>query len=188
MTRVIHFLFQIWIDSIRRRYIITFLHSFGNMNEMSFLLLTLINIHATDKLIHTKSNEEKFYIKNTFYCVISSPLTYLIMNVICETHLNVILKYIIKFEVKQIMSRDDFIQEMIYKYVIRDSLNQWCRKKPISNKSSIAQWTKYYVLSKMGTSQYAWLNLKISTTRPYKHFRDTSVNLFNSLYDLLIVW
>ena len=38
--------------------------------------------------------------------------------------IDTILEYIIKFKVKQIMSRDDFIQEMIYKYVIRGSLNQ----------------------------------------------------------------
>ena len=99
------------------------------------------------------------------------------MYVVLNIQIDTILEYIIKFKVKQIMSKDDFIQEMIYKYVIRGSLNQWCRKKPISNKSSMAQWTKYNVLSEMGTSQYAWLNLKISKTRPYEHFRDTSVNL-----------
>ena len=38
--------------------------------------------------------------------------------------IDTILEYIIKLKVKQIMSRDDFIQEMIYKYVIRGSLNQ----------------------------------------------------------------
>ena len=118
----------------------------------------------------------KFYLSNIY------PIHHVVLNIQIDT----ILEYIIKFKVKQIMSKDDFIQEMIYKYVIRGSLNQWCRKKPISNKSSMAQWTKYNVLSEMGTSQYAWLNLKISKTRPYEHFRDTYVNLYGFLINFLV--
>ena len=50
----------------------------------------------------------------------------------------------------------------------------------------------------MGTSQYAWLNLKISKTRPYEYFRDTSVNLsgfyavpnhfLNKVHKYLVAW
>ena len=56
----------------------------------------------------------KFYLSNIY------PIHHVVLNIQIDT----ILEYIIKFKVKQIMSKDDFIQEMIYKYVIRGSLNQ----------------------------------------------------------------